>query len=198
MQGTVARKSDTAAPAGDEAAWISASQQGDETAFNRLVLRWEGTVFNLALRMLQDHDEAAEVSQDVFLSAFRSIGRFRRRSRFSTWLYRIAANKCLTRLERSPRRRQVPLEADDSPVLGRKLSLVESQDRLVWERERRQGILEALAELPAEQRVVVEMRIYQDLKFGEIAEQLDLHPSTVKSRFYTALGALKDRLAPLR
>ncbi len=82
--------------------WVTASQKGDTLAFNRLVLKWEKTIFNLTLRMLQDPEEAEEAAQDVFLSAFKSIGRFRQDARFSTWLYRIAVNHCITRLRRRP------------------------------------------------------------------------------------------------
>ena len=74
-----------------EAAWVKASQQGDVIAFNRLVLIWEKSIYNLALRMLQDPDEAAESTQEVFLNAFKNIRRFRLEAQFSTWLYRIAA-----------------------------------------------------------------------------------------------------------
>lgn len=180
-----------------EASWIEASRKGDTAAFNHLVQKWETTVFNLALRMLQDGEEAADVCQEVFLSAFRNIRRFQRRSRFSTWLYRIASNKCLTRLKRSPRRGELPLEGTEGTKRMRGLSLVENQDRLIWERERRGQILKALRGLTDEQRIVVEMRIYQDRKFDEIAEILDLPSSTVKSRFYSSLSQLKDELAPL-
>ena len=67
-----------------EVAWIAASQHGDAVAFNRLVLKWEKPIYNLALRMLQDSEEAAESAQESFLSAFRNIRRFRSDARFST------------------------------------------------------------------------------------------------------------------
>src|SRR5436309_2411491 len=82
--------------------WVKASQQGDVVAFNRLVLKWEKPIYNLNFRMLQDPDEASEATQEVFLSAFRSIGRFRQTAKFSTWLYRIASNHCVSRLRRRP------------------------------------------------------------------------------------------------
>jgi len=69
-----------------ETAWVAASQRGDSLAFNRLVLKWERTVFNIALRMLQDREEPAEAAQEIFLLAFKNIRRFRQDSRFSTWI----------------------------------------------------------------------------------------------------------------
>src|SRR5512146_866188 len=85
-----------------EISWISASRRGDTRSFNRLVLKWEKTIYNMALRMLQDREEAAEATQEVFLLAFKSIRRFRGDSKFSTWIYRIVLNHCITRLKQRP------------------------------------------------------------------------------------------------
>src|SRR4029450_1267249 len=79
-----------------ETAWVAASQGGDTVAFNRLVLKWEKSIYNLAVRMLHQPEEVAGAAQEVFISAFKSIRRFRRDSRFSTWLYRIAVNHCIS------------------------------------------------------------------------------------------------------
>ena len=79
-----------------------ASQRGDAVSFNRLVLKWERPIYNLSLRMLRDADEAAEATQEVFLLAFKGIRRFRLDAQFSTWLYRIAANHCTSRLRKRP------------------------------------------------------------------------------------------------
>ena len=87
---------------GQDAAWIAASQQGDTLAFNRLVLKWEKRVFNIALRMLRHPDEAAEASQDVFLSVYKNIGRYKMQAKFSTWLYRVTVNNCISRLRKRP------------------------------------------------------------------------------------------------
>ncbi len=87
---------ESSASQSQESSWISASQNGDTQAFNRLVLRWERNIYNAALRMLQDREEAAEAAQEIFLLAFKSIRSFRRDSKFSTWLYTIARNYCLS------------------------------------------------------------------------------------------------------
>src|SRR5262249_43205695 len=93
-----------------ECAWVTASQRGDAASFNRLVLKWERPIYNLSLRMLRDPDEAAEATQEVFLLAYKNIRRFRLHSQFSTWLYRIAANHCTSRLRKRPQGVQVSLE----------------------------------------------------------------------------------------
>ena len=178
-----------------EEAWVAASQSGDNLAFNRLVLRWEGRIYNLALRMLQNEDEAAEATQEIFLLAFRNIRRFRRMSRFSTWLYRIAANHCTTHL------RQRPVEAhyslDDENAEGSLDALLparESHEKELLREEGRKRVISALARLSPEQRIVVELKFFEELTFEEISLAVQAPPSTVKTRLYSGLEILKSRL----
>ncbi len=185
----------SACGADQEGVWIRSSQKGDVRAFNHLVLKWEQPIFNLCLRMMGNPDEASEVCQEVFLAAFRAIRKFRQDARFSTWLYRIAANRCLTRLKRRPDQRHYSLDVDSNRImLEPRLSQRQSQERLVLEGERRERILLVLNKLPADQRAVVELKIYQDQKFEEIADALGTPLSTVKSRFYKSLEVLKRQL----
>jgi RNA polymerase sigma-70 factor (ECF subfamily) len=178
-----------------EAAWVSASQSGDALAFNRLVLRWEKPIFNLSLRMLQDREEAAEATQEVFCSAFRNIGRFRRDAKFSTWIFRIAVNHCITRLRRRPP--GIHLSMDDqrpgSPLKGWSPSL-ESHEKEMLREEDRRRVRQAMEKLPADHRVVVELKFYQELTFEDISEVIEAPLSTIKSRFYAGLEMLKLRL----
>ena len=173
-----------------ERRWIRASKRGDALAFNRLVLQWEGPIYNLALRMLQDPEEAAEATQEVFLSAFRHIGRFRIRARFSTWLYRIAANQCLSRL----RRRPPGVDYTESDASWTSPVSSDSQEGELLRAERRSQVCKALAKLTEDQRAVVELKFFQDRTFDEIAAILELPVSTVKSRLYTSLAVLRRRL----
>jgi len=170
-----------------EREWVEASRRGDAAAFNRLVLAWESTVYNLALRMLQDPEEAAETTQDVFLRAYRSIRRFRGSARFSTWLYRIAANRCLSRLRRRP-------PGTGPPAAPREPASPETQEANLLRAERARRVTRALRELGPDQRAVVELKIFQDRSFEEVAAILDAPVSTIKSRFYTSLEILRRRL----
>lgn len=170
-----------------EREWVDASRRGDTVAFNRLVLAWESTVYNLALRMLQDPEEAAETTQDVFLRAYRGIHRFRGGARFSTWLYRIAANRCLSRLRRRP-------PGFDPSAVRCEPASPESQEAALLRAERARSVTRALRELGPDQRAVVELKIYQDRSFEEVAAILDAPLSTIKSRFYTSLEILRRRL----
>jgi RNA polymerase sigma-70 factor, ECF subfamily len=179
-----------------ESVWVSASQQGDTLAFNRLVLKWEQAIYNLTMRMLQDPDEAAEATQEVFMSAFKNIRKFRQDAQFSTWLYRIAANHCISRLRRRPHGVQISLD-DPRGVhpIARDLPAADSHEQEFLRQESCRNVLSALQHLAPEQRAVVELKFYQDLTFEQIAEITQTPMSTVKSRLYSGLGMLKDLLA---
>src|SRR5918994_4070988 len=99
----------------DDAECVRRLQRGETDAFETLVRRHQKTIFNLAYRMLGDYDEAAETTQETFLSAYRAIGRFRGEANFSTWLYRIALNHANTRRKNlvNRQRRTVPIETTE-------------------------------------------------------------------------------------
>lgn len=182
-----------------ELAWIEASRRGDPTAFNRLVLKWERQIYNLVFRMLGNREDARETTQEVFLAVYRNIRKYRQKARFSTWLYRIAVNHCLTRLRRRP-----PLfqSLDDeegrySVPLHERLGTPDQQDKELLRLERSRIIRRSLNDLSGEQRAVVELKFFQEETFLTISEILGLPESTVKSRFYAALDVLKQHLGEL-
>jgi len=182
-----------------ETSWIRSSQRGDTLAFNRLVLKWEGTVYNVALRMLRDPSEASEASQDIFLLAYRNIRRFRAESRFSTWLYRIAINHCISRARRRPPGIHIPLEGEEpNAPPPEPLRVAETQEVELLRSETRRQVQQALALLPPEQRAVIELKFFQELTFEDIAEILEVPLSTIKSRLYSGLDLLKSRLGDPR
>jgi len=179
-----------------EKAWVAASQRGDTLAFNRLVLKWERTVYNVSLRMLQDRDEATEATQEVFLSAFKNIRRFRQDSKFSTWLYRIAVNHCISRARRRPQGTHFSLDNVDQSVRpAEQLRVTETQDGDVLRAEDRSRVRAALAFLPPDQRAVIELKFFQEQTFEDIAAILHVPLSTIKSRLYAGLEILKVRLS---
>jgi RNA polymerase sigma-70 factor (ECF subfamily) len=178
-----------------ETAWVAASQGGDTVAFNRLVLKWEKPIYNLSLRMLQQPEEAAEAAQEIFISAFKSIRRFRRDSRFSTWLYRIAVNHCISRLRRRPP--GVHFSLDDrrpETLVSAALPAQESHEGELLREESRNRVRQALEYLSADQKAVVELKFFQELTFEEIAAVVQAPLSTIKSRLYAGLETLKVRL----
>ncbi len=186
-------------PAVDQAqenSWVSSSQRGDTVAFNCLVLRWEKTIYNLALRMLQDREEAAEATQEAFLLAYKSIRRFRRESKFSTWIYRIIVNHCMTRVKKRPPGTHLSLDdaiAAKSPV--EQLLVTETPVGELLRSEEKNRVMAALLHLHPDQMAVIELKFFQEMTFEEIAAVLDIPLSTVKSRLYSGLEMLRIRLS---
>ncbi len=179
-----------------ESAWVAASQRGDTLAFNRLVLKWEQTVYNVALRILQNRDEATEAAQEIFLLAYKNIRRFRQDARFSTWLYRIAVNHCVSQARRRPPGLHVSLDSDDSKEPpARQLRTADTQEGELLRAENRTRVHTALSFLPPEQRAVIELKFFQDLTFDDIAAVLQVPLSTIKSRLYAGMEILKVRLS---
>ncbi len=182
-----------------EHSWIAASQRGDSAAFNRLVLKWERSIYNLCLRMLQNPEDAEEVTQEVFLRAFRSIRNFRENASFSTWLYRIAANQCLSRLRKRDNRVTWSIDSEESrEQIDHKLPHQESHENQFLQQETGTKVREALARLSPEQQLVIELKFYQELTFEEIADVVQAPLSTVKSRLYGGFEILKRCLSPRR
>jgi len=178
-----------------ETAWISSSQRGDAAAFNRLVLKWERPIYNLTLRMLQNPEEAAEITQEVFFSAYKNIKRFRLEARFATWLYRIAANHCISRLRQRPPGLQISLDDEKGEFSsGRDIPVPAGHEEAFLKEESRRLVLSALASLPEDQRLVVDLKFFQEMTFEEISEVLQIPLSTIKTRLYAALALLKSKL----
>jgi RNA polymerase sigma-70 factor (ECF subfamily) len=157
------------------------------------VRRHQKAIFNLVYRLLGNYDEAAEVSQDVFLSAFKSIHQFRGEANFSTWLYRIGLNHASTRRKslNSAQRRQLSL--DGTEVIAN--STVDPAKNFE-DKEIQQRVQQALNSLDAEDARIILLRDLQDIPYDEVAEILDLPVGTVKSRLHRARQALKTSLAP--
>ena len=178
---------------------VRRAKGGDEAAFNELVERHQDRVYRHAERMLGNPQDAEEVLQDTFLQAYRHLGSFEERSRFSTWIYRIATNESLMRLRRSSRRREVQLEEAPSGEVERASEEVREFARSaidhVMDREIREILAKALHELPSEYRVVFVLRDVDELSNAEVAEILGLSVPAVKSRLHRARLWLRDRVA---
>ena len=173
---------------GEESRWLDAARRGDELAFERLVAAWESTIYNLCLRMLGDKELAADATQEAFLNAYKGMRRFRGGARFSSWVYRIASNVCLTRLRAAPRNLE-RVHPSAEPVDERG-----GPEERLRDEERRHRVRSALGTLRPDHRIVVELKVYQELTFDRIAVLIDVPESTVKARFYAALQTLRHRL----
>lgn len=181
----------------EEQRLVNASQQGDVEAFNQLVRLYEVRVYNLCYRMLGDGDAAADVTQDSFISAYRNLQRFRGGA-FRAWLFRIATNACYDVLRVRKRRPSTPFSAlsgpdDDSPAFDR-ADDGETPDEVALRHELAATIEAGLAQLPAEQRIVVILSDIQGLAYEEIAQVTESNLGTVKSRLSRGRARLRTIL----
>lgn len=168
------------------------AQQGDQDAFRWLLETNERRVFGLVIRMLGcDRHTAADISQEVFLRAFRSIGSFDGRALFRTWLHKITMNLCITEYrKRRALKRDRPTFSIDAPVQGNDdlRSDPESRDvgpvDSVYHKDVAAAVAVAVQKLPEEFRECVLLRDMQGLSYEEICEVLDLVPGTVRSRIH--------------
>ena len=184
-----------------EAALIERCSAGDEAACAELVDEHQRMVFQLAMNLLGDRDEALDLSQEVFLRVFRTIHRFRGHSSLRTWIYRIAVNQARNR-HRFWRRRhrgdQVSLDAHMA-AYGDFPSRCESgPDRLLAQKELADQLKRALDHLPFDQRTAIVLREIDGLSYEEIAYSLGVAIGTVKSRLTRARQALRVELKEAR
>ncbi|GJM43588.1 MAG: RNA polymerase sigma factor [Gemmatimonadota bacterium] len=183
----------------DDTTLVQQAKAGDEAAFAELVERHQGRVYHHALRLMGSAEDAEEVLQDTFLQVFRNLDRFEERSRFSTWIYRIATNEALMRLRKARRKREVFLEdafaRDGEHAVEQIRDFARSALDDVADTEIRAALDAALAELPEEYRVVFTMRDIDGLTNAEVAEVLEISVPAVKSRLHRSRLYLRDRLS---
>src|SRR5579884_3839660 len=180
----------------DDTQLVKASQQGDQDAFALLVQRHQRRVFNISLRMLQDYEEASEVTQEAFLAAWQGLSSFRGEARFSTWLYRIAYNCCLKQLELRKREKALQAAIQAEHLLDH--TDKDERASMVLEVHDCQNLVrEQLSMLPAKYRVVLVLRHLQEMTYEEMAEILTMPIGTIKTHLFRARNLLKERLQTL-
>jgi len=177
----------------DDTQLVKASQQGDQDAFASLVQRHQHRVFNLVLRMLQDDEEAGEITQDAFFAAWQGLPSFRGEARFATWLYRIAYNCALKQLERRKRERSLQVAMEAEQILE-KLNKEKQAEDILELRARQAIVREQLEKLPAKYRSVLILRHLQEMTYEEMADILSMPIGTIKTHLFRARHLLKDRL----
>jgi len=172
-----------------DAKLIQNFRNGNIDAFNQLVRRWQDRIHRFAFRYFASHDEAMEITQKTFIKAYKNLDTLEDEEKFSPWIYRIANNLCLDETKRAGRRRSAPLKAlGPHPVAESR----RSKPGYELQQEELGSILQkALNKLPPEQRIVVIMKEYEELKFREIAEILEEPENTIKSRMYYGLTSLR-------
>lgn len=172
-----------------ESAVVRAVLDGDVNAFEMLVREYEKNVYNLALRMVGNSEDAADMSQEAFIKAYNSLNSFRGDSKFSVWLYRIVSNVCLDFIRSRKRKQTVSLSVEDDNGEDVELDIADdtqSPERLMDKQLTRDAVRRGLASLPPGQRQILLLREIQGLSYDEIAEVLNVEAGTVKSRIFRA------------
>jgi RNA polymerase sigma-70 factor (ECF subfamily) len=175
----------------DEPALIAACLAQRSGAFELVVERHRRAVYQLCYRFVGNHEDASDLSQDVFLRAYRGMHRFRGQSTLATWLYRIGVNVCLNRVSA-----KTTLGTLTEPIEERQFidARAESPSQLMLKDERAARVRAAIAQLPRKQRATLILRTYHDMSHQEIADALGSTVGAVKANFFHALRNLKKLL----
>jgi RNA polymerase sigma-70 factor (ECF subfamily) len=180
----------------DDSALLAAAQAGETAAFEKLVERHRSRVYGLALRMLNSPEDAAEVLQDAFISAYNNLENFRGDSQFGSWMHRIAANHALMRLRHRKVVRQVESPLDE-PTFNDRGSLIDEVAEVkdaegeAMDKELRRAIEQAAAGLGDDYREVFVLKDLEGLSYEEIAELTNSSVPAVKSRLHRARLSLR-------
>ena len=163
---------------------------GDKNAFEGLVLENQKNVYNLALKMTRNEEDALDLSQEAFVKAFKQLGNFRGDSRFSVWLYRLTYNLCIDFLRKKKKESNVvSLDYEDDSGEAMSLEIPDLRDMpedSIVRGEMRRNITESIYELPLKHREMVVMREITGMSYDEIAKTLRMNVGTVKSRLARA------------
>jgi RNA polymerase sigma-70 factor (ECF subfamily) len=175
-------------------------QQGDKSAFDLLVLKYQHKIIKLIMRYVRDPSEALDVAQEAFLKAYRAIPSFRGDSAFYTWLYRIAINTAKNHLVAARRR---PLEYDldiqdpEQYDMQARLKHTDTPEGLVLTEEIKATVNKAIDMLPEDLRTAIILRELEGMSYEEIAQTMECPVGTVRSRIFRAREAIDKRLRPL-
>ncbi len=175
-------------------------QQGDKSAFDLLVIKYQYKIVQLVNRYVKDPSEAQDVAQESFIKAYRAIGNFRGDSAFYTWLYRIAINTAKNYLvARSRRSSDYEIDIDDAEQIQNapELKGMDTPEQHLLNEEILETIKTAIEKLPEEMRIAITLREFEGMSYEEIAEAMECPVGTVRSRIFRAREAIDNKLTPL-
>ena len=185
----------------EDAQRVSLCKKGDIDAFEVLVKKHQKRMLNIAYRMIGSYEDACEVVQDAFVSAFKGIKNFEERAKFSTWLYTIVINLSRNRLKQLELKSHREDSSLDDPVLTNDSQItvepVSDEPSILEKLEKRdvqQKVQECIHALDNESREVIVLRDIQGFSYNEISDMLKIPEGTVKSRLFRARDSLKDCL----
>jgi len=175
---------------------LEKAKGGDIHSFNELVLLYQESAYNVALRIMGDDAQAADVTQDAFISAYQSLGKLQHNN-FKAWVLRIVHNKCLDQLRKQKRQKQSSLETitdENESVYFLQDQSITMPESAVQDAELMQAVQNCLQNLPEEQRASIVLCDVEGLDYATIAETLDVSVGTVKSRMSRARKKLQTCL----
>ena len=187
----------------DDSVLVRQSQNGDTVAMERLILKYQNRIYNVILKMCGNQDDAAELTQETFVKVIESIDKFKGRSSFYTWLFRIAVNLTLNFCQRSARTATRSLDADERTADGTAQQVLKdflSDDGVAdpalvaQNRELCAAAKKSLLQLDEPQRAVVVLRDIEGMSYAEIADVLNVELGTVRSRLSRARSRLREIL----
>lgn len=158
-----------------------------EEAFNALLEKYQQRIYWHIRRMVISHDDTDDVLQDVFIKVWRNLDKFRKDSQLYTWMYRIATNECITFLNRKKQRNNISLDNENSDYLANTLSSSSYFDGTEAQRK----LQNALLTLPDKQRLVFNMKYFDDLKYDEISDILGTSVGALKASYHLAVKKIK-------
>jgi len=164
---------------------VERCRKGDQQALGMLVREYEKPLYNAAYRILGNLDDAADITQAVFLKAFERLDQYKPEYRFFSWIYRITVNESINHLKRS--RRQQPLDDREIAGTGNPETAAEADDLA-------RDVQAALMVLKEEYRTVIVLKHFSDCSYRQISEILQIPEKTVKSRLYSARQLMKEAL----
>lgn len=180
---------------------INKAQNGDESAFNELVCRYDRNVLSIALKYVNDRDDAKDIYQEVFLRVFRGLKKFQFKSEFSTWIYRITVNVCLTFIRSGKKKMIIKIDNDmDSDAVDHITGAddkVNSPEEFMIRSEITINIKEAIENLSPKQKMIFILKHYEGYKIREISEMLNISDGTIKKYLFDANHKLRSYLSEL-
>lgn len=181
---------------------LERAKSSDISAFEQLIESYQIKIFNLALRMLGNYDDAGDLTQEVLIRIYKSIKNFKEQSSFSTWIYRITTNVCLDEIRKRKNMKVISLDEeiklDDGDIKRQVESDEPSPEEAAETGDLKKVVNDAIARLSEEHRIVIVLRDIQGFSYEEIAEMLKCPDGTVKSRINRARQALKNILVSER
>lgn len=174
---------------------VERSKQGDEEAFGVLVKNYKTKVFNLAFSFTRNRETADDLAQEVFIKVFYALEKFKFKSGFGTWLYRIAANHFKDYMRKHGKERHISIE-DLGREPSQSVDEIKKKEQVQEAADKKKLLYRALQSLPEKHQVILTLRDIQGHSYEEIASILKLSPGTVDSRLHRARKLLRKKIAP--